>query len=173
MSMSSPTAPTTHAPHQRLILYALGQSDAELVAHMAMCDTCRSQAEAYRSVLTATRDVLNPAAGRVNLVSCEGQCILEGAECQLSGTHHLLRVAMRTANGELHGHLSVSDGCTCWHGTPVRLFGSHGLVASSHVDAQGDFQFPMPAHGQRYSLGLVLTRQGEPELQIIGNFELR
>lgn len=162
-----------HATNQRLILYALGQSDAELAAHLATCALCRSQAESYRSMLAATREALSPAVGRVNLVSCEDRCILEGAECQLNDSPHTMRVVMQTVNGALRGHVAVDDVCTCWQDAPVRLFGPNGLVASDQVDKHGNFQFPLPAIDQRYSLGLVLTRDGESELEIIGNFELQ
>lgn len=161
-----------HATDQQLILYALEQSDAELAAHLQTCVLCRSQVEAYRAVLAATREALNPAVGRANLVSCEDRCILEGAECRLNDSPHTLRVAIQTTNGALRGHITVDDVCTCWHDAPVRLFGPHGLVASGQVDKHGDFEFSLPAVEQRYSLGLVLTRHGTPELEIIGNFEL-
>lgn len=162
-----------HATDQQLILYALGHHDDGLAAHLATCASCRSQAESYHATLAATREALTPAVGRVNLVSCENQCVLEGAECQLQDSPHTLRVEMQVIDGVLYGHVTVEDVCNCWYDAPVRLFGPFGLVASTQVDQHGDFEFPLPPTNQRYSLGLVLTRHGQADLEIIGNFELR
>jgi hypothetical protein len=161
-----------HAPDQRLILHALGQSDAEISAHLAVCATCRARADSYRTVLAATRETLQAGSSRVNLVSYESEWLLESAECQIGDSPHTLLVALCTAGDFLHGRLTVDESCTCWQDAPVRLFGPHGLVASARVDANGDFRLPKPVDGKRYSLGLVLTRHNMPELQIIGSFQL-
>mgnify|MGYP001282543148 FL=1 len=170
--MTNPASMTEHIPTQQLILYALGHQDADWEAHLAMCDACRSQAETYRSVLTAARATLAAGAGRVNLVSLDNPLVLENSECEVGDGLHTLRVTLRTGPGVLYGHLTVDDDCVCWRNAPVRLFGPHGLVASSRVDAEREFELPLPTKGQSYSLGLVLTRRETPELQIIGSFEV-
>ena len=170
--MATPLSTAAHAANQELILYVLGQGDAALEAHLATCESCHSRMEMYRSVLAATRDALSAASGRVNLVSLEASCVLEERECQVGDEPHTLRVTLTTRHGELLGRLTVAETCTCWQDAPVRLFGSHGLVASGRVDDQGEFSLPMPAIGDRYSLGLVLNRRDAPELQIIGNFQV-
>jgi hypothetical protein len=169
-----PAVPTTTscASDQQVILCVLGHSDAALDAHLAVCETCRSRVETYRSVLAATRGALSAGSGRVNLVSLEESCVLEERECQVGDEHHVLRVTLSAREGRLVGHLRVDETCTCWQNAPVRLFSSHGLVAGSRVDADGDFSLPMPESGKRYSLGLVLNRHDAPELQIIGSLQV-
>lgn len=162
-----------HISNRQLVLCALEQSDIALEAHLAECDACRSRVEAYRSVLVATREALTVNSGRVNLISLGKQLILENSECQVGDAQHTLRVTLRAEPDALHGQLTVDETCTCWHGAPVRLFGPHGLVASSRVDANRQFRLPVLASSQRYSLGLVLTRHDVPELQIIGSFQVR
>lgn len=171
--MSNRILPAAHASNQRLILYALGQSDAELAAHLTLCAACRAQGEAYQAMLAATRETLSAPSGKASVVSCENRCLVEGAECVVSYQNHALHVVLTAANGTLSGRLIVAETCTCWVDAPVRLFGPNGLVASSRVDANGAFELRLPANGKRYSLGLVLTRHGVPELQIIGDFDLR
>lgn len=170
--MPTSQPPPAHAPSNRLILHALGQSDPELAAHLESCPSCRAQVESYQAVLAATRHVLAAGSGRVTLISCQNQCVLEGTEYEVSSVSHTIGVALTAAEGILHGRLRFDDTCTCWHDAPVRLFGPYGLIATSRVNPQGEFQLPLPPSGQRYSLGLVLTRQGAPELQIIGDFDI-
>lgn len=170
--MPTPLTPAAHAPSQRLILFALGQSDAELVTHLENCASCRAQVESYQAVLAATRHVLRAGSGQVTLISCQNRCVMEGAEYELGSVDHTIGVALTATEGILHGRLRFDDTCTCWQDAPVRLFGPFGLVASGRVDAQGEFKLPLPRPGQRYSLGLVLTRHGTPELQIIGDFDV-
>lgn len=171
--MATPVLTTEHIPTEQLILHALGHHDADWEAHLAMCDICRSRAETYRAVLTATRETLSAGPGRVNLVSLDKPLVLENSECEVGDGQHTLRVTLRSEPGVLYGHLTVDDTCVCWHNAPVRLFGPQGLVASSRVDDERDFVLPLPTAGQSYSLGLVLTRYETPELQIIGSFEVR
>jgi hypothetical protein len=169
----APATPTSsHAPDQRLILYVLGQNDAELAAHLDGCETCRARVESYKTLLAATRDTLQVGSSRVNLVSLENEWLLESAECRIGDSPHTLLVALSTEDGALRGRLTVDESCTCWHDAPVRLFGPRGLVASGRVDASGEFILPKPADSSRYSLGLVLTRHNTPELQIIGSFQI-
>jgi hypothetical protein len=170
--MTTAVSTPWHAPDQRLILHALGQSDAEISAHLEVCATCRARADSYRTVLAATRETLQVGFSRVNLVSSESEWLLESAECRIGDSPHTLLVTLSMADGFLHGRLTVDEACTCWHDAPVRLFGPRGLVASSRVDANGDFNLPKPVAGSHYSLGLVLTRHNTPELQIIGSFQV-
>jgi len=170
--MTTVVSTSWHATDQRLILHALGKSDAELAAHLETCAACRAQAGSFDAVLAAARETLQVGSSRVNLVSCSNEWLLESAECRIGDSPHTLLVALSAANSELQGRLTVDETCTCWHDAPVRLFGPHGLVASGRVDADGAFQFPMPDGGNRYSLGLVLTRHNIPELQIIGSFQI-
>ncbi len=172
MATATATATSWHATDQRLILHALGQSDAELVAHLETCEACRARAESYSAVLAATRDTLQMSSSKVNLVSCASEWLLESAECRIGDSPHTLLVALSTADDVLHGCLTVDETCTCWQDAPVRLFGPRGLVASGRVDANGEFVLPRPAGSSRYSLGLVLTRHNTPELQIIGSFHI-
>lgn len=168
--MTTATCTAWHAPDQHLILYALGQSDAELAVHLETCDACRARAESYIAVLAATRWTLQMGDSKVGLVSCDDEWLLESAECQIGDSPHTLLVALSMAGSVLHGRLAVDETCTCWQDAPVRLFGPRGLVASGRVDANGEFQLPKPDAGDPYSLGLVLTRHNVPELQIIGSF---
>jgi hypothetical protein len=168
--MATPALNTPHASHPQLILHALDQSDEGLAAHLEVCETCRTQAQAYRAVLAATRQAFGTATGTVNVVSLGEPVVLESTECDVGDDQHTLRVTLRTVGDVLHGQLTVDETCTCWQGAPVRLFGPHGLVASDRVDENRSFELPMPEQGQRYSLGLVLTRHDMPELQIIGSF---
>lgn len=161
-----------HIPNQQLILYALGHDDAHLAAHLLVCDECRGQVEAYRSVLAATRDTLTADSSRVNLVALDKPVVLENSECQIGDGQHILRVTLSMRAGVLHGRLTVDETCTCWRNAPVRLFGPNGLVASSAVDDDREFRLPMLSPGQHYSLGLVLSRRDVPELQIIGSFQV-
>lgn len=174
--MAIPVVAPEHIPHQQLILVALGHSAPELAsdfaAHLAACDACRGQVDAYRTVLAATRDTLTAAHSRVNLVSLDRPLILENSECEIGDNQHTLRVTLRIKAGALQGHLTVDETCTCWQNAPVRLFGPDGLVASSSVDSNREFELPVLATDQRYSLGLVLTRREVPELQIIGSFQV-
>jgi len=170
--MTTVVSTSWHATDQRLILHALGQSDAELAAHLESCAACRAQADSFNAVLAAARETLQVGSSRVNLVSCGNEWLLESAECLIGDSPHTLLVALSAVNSELHGRLTVDETCTCWHDAPVRLFGPRGLVASGRVDADGAFQFRMPEGGTRYSLGLVLTRHNTPELQIIGSFQV-
>ena len=170
--MATATSTLWHAPDQRLILYALGQSDAELAAHLETCEACRARIESYSAVLAATRDTLRVGSSKVNLVPFECEWLLESAECRIGDSPHTLLVALSAADGVLYGRLTVDETCTCWQDAPVRLFGPRGLVASGRVDANGAFQLPKPDEGNRYSLGLVLTRHNVPELQIIGSFQI-
>lgn len=163
---------TSCASNQQVILCALGQSDAALDAHLAGCETCRSRVETYHSVLAATRGALSADSGRVNLVSLGESCILEDRECQVGDEQHVLRVTLSARDGNLYGHLSVEETCTCWYNAPVRLFGSCGLVTGCRVDGDGNFLLPLPEADQRYSLGLVLNRHDAAELQIIGSFQV-
>jgi len=171
--MITPAFATRHGTNQQLILHALGQGDEDLALHIETCEACRSQAEAYGSVLAATREVLGTGSARVNLVSLQEPFVLESAECQVGDDQHTLRVTISTRSGCLHGQLTVDETCTCWYNAPVRLFGPNGLLAHSRVDANREFLLPMPAAGRRYSLGLVLTRHDVAELQIIGSFQVR
>lgn len=174
--MAIPVATPEHIPNQQLILAALGHGDPDLApdlaAHLATCDACRGQVEAYRSVLAATRDALTADRSRVNLVSLDRPLILENSECEIGDNQHTLRITLRIKAGALQGHLTVDETCTCWQNAPVRLFGPDGLVASSSVDSNREFQLPVLETNQRYSLGLVLTRREVPELQIIGSFQV-
>lgn len=170
--MATATSTLWHAPDQRLILHVLGQSDAELAAHLETCEACRARAESYSAILAATRDTLRVGSSKVNLVSFECEWLLESAECRIGDSPHTLLVALSTADGVLHGRLTVDETCTCWQDAPVRLFGPRGLVASGRVNANGEFILPKPAGSSRYSLGLVLTRHNTPELQIIGSFQI-
>lgn len=171
--MITTTMETEHISTRQLVLCALEQGDIALEAHLAECDTCRSRVEAYRSVLVATREALTVSSGRVNFISLGRSLILESSECQVGDAQHTLRVTLRAEPDALHGQLTVDETCTCWNSAPVRLFGPHGLVASSRVDANREFRLPVLASSQRYSLGLVLTRHDVPELQIIGSFRVR
>lgn len=174
--MAIPVATPEHIPNQQLILAALGHGDPDLApdlaAHLATCDACRGQVEAYRSVLAATRDALTADRSRVNLVSLDRPLILENSECEIGDNQHTLRITLRIKAGALQGHLTVDETCTCWQNAPVRLFGPDGLVASSSVDSNREFELPVLETNQRYSLGLVLTRREVPELQIIGSFQV-
>lgn len=174
--MATPVATPEHLPNQQLILVALGHSDPDLTpdlaAHLAVCDVCRGQVEAYRTVLVVTRDTLTADRSRVNLVSLDQPLILEDSECEIGDNQHTLLVTLRIREGALQGHLTVDETCTCWQNAPVRLFGPVGLVASSSVDSNREFQLPVLETDQRYSLGLVLTRREVPELQIIGSFQV-
>ena len=174
--MAIPVKIPEHIPNQQLILVALGHGGTELTsdlaAHLAACDACRGQVEAYRTVLAATRDTLTADRSRVNLVSLDQPLILENSECEIGDNQHTLRVTLRIRAGALQGHLTVDETCTCWQNAPVRLFGPDGLVASSSVDGNREFQLPVLEPDQRYSLGLVLTRREVPELQIIGSFQV-
>ncbi len=161
-----------HVSNHLLILHILGQSDDELAAHLKTCAACRAHADSYSAVLTAARETLQRGAGRVNLVSCGSEWLLESAECRIGDSPHTLLVALTAVGDVLYGRLTVDDACTCWYDAPVRMFGPDGLVASSRVDGEGAFQFSMPVGGARYSLGLVLTRHNTPELQIIGSFQV-
>jgi hypothetical protein len=170
--MTTATPPSCDLPDQRLILHALGQSDAELAAHLEQCEACRARAESYSAVLAATRSTLQMGVSRVNLVSCQSEWLLESAECRIGDSPHTLLVALSATDGVLHGRLTVDETCTCWQDAPVRLFGPRGLVASGRVNDDGEFMLPQPAGSRRYSLGLVLTRHNTPELQIIGSFQI-
>jgi hypothetical protein len=162
-----------HVSNQQLILYALGQGDEDLALHIETCDACRSQADAYSSVLAATRRVMGAGSARVKLVSLQKPFVLENTECQVGDDRHILRVTLSVRSGCLHGQLTVEDTCMCWQNAPVRLFGPNGLAAHSRVNANREFLLPVPSAGQRYSLGLVLTRHDVAELQIIGSFQVR
>jgi hypothetical protein len=170
--MATAVSTTWHAPDQRLILHVLGQSDAELAAHLETCEACRSRAQSYSAVVAATRDTLQVGCSKVNLVAYESEWLLESAQCLIGDSPHTLSVALSATDDVLHGCLTVDETCSCWQDAPVRLFGPHGLVASGRVDANGEFFLPAPASGDRYSLGLVLTRHNTPELQIIGSFQV-
>jgi hypothetical protein len=171
--MTTPALATKHVSNQQLILHALGQGDEDLALHIEMCDACRSQAQAYGSVLAATRNVLGAGSARIKLVSLQKPFVLESTECQVGDDQHTLRVTLSARSGCLHGQLTVDETCTCWYNAPVRLFGPNGLLAHSRIDANREFLLPMPAAGRRYSLGLVLTRHDVAELQIIGSFQVR
>lgn len=171
--MTNSALATKHVSNQQLILHALGQGDMDLALHIETCDACRGQAEAYSTVLVATRRVLGAGSARVKLVSLQKPFVLESTECQVGDDRHTLRVTLSVRSGCLHGQLTIDETCTCWQNAPVRLFGPNGLVAHSRVDANREFLLPMPAAGQRYSLGLVLTRYDVAELQIIGSFQVR
>jgi hypothetical protein len=143
--MATPALNTPHASHPQLILHALDQSDEGLAAHLEVCETCRTQAQAYRAVLAATRQAFGTATGTVNVVSLGEPVVLESTECDVGDDQHTLRVTLRTVGDVLHGQLTVDETCTCWQGAPVRLFGPHGLVASDRVDENRSFVFPCPS----------------------------
>lgn len=171
--MTTSALATLHIPNHQLILYALGHDDKEMALHIDACDACRSQVQVYSTVLMATRQMLGIGSSKVNLVTLRDPLVLENTECQVGDDQHTLRVTLSIQNGCLYGQLTVEETCTCWQNAPVRLFGPDGLVAHSRVDANREFLLPMPASGQPYSLGLVLTRHEVPELQIIGSFRIR
>ena len=94
------------------------------------------------------------------------------SSCEVNDLVHQLQISLTRLDGQLLGQLTADlGGCTCWHDAPVRLFDGQGLVSSSQVSPEGFFSLAIPDPARRYSLGLVLPREGIPELQIIGQID--
>ena len=162
----------THLEDDQLAALALGQSSVEVVAHLDMCDVCRAEANVYRSILQSTQRVFCDDLVPVNLLRCEQNLWTDNSSWEVNDRAHELRISLTRIDGLLHGQLIADVGpCTCWHDAPVRLFDGIGLVSSTHVSSDGEFHLAVPDSGGRYSLGLVLPRQGVPELQIIGHID--
>ncbi len=159
-----------HLTDDQLAALALGHVSAEIALHLERCNACRAEAGVYRSIVQSTRQVFCDDPVPVNLIRCEQSLSAEGTRCEVDDHTRQVHISLRRIDGVLLGQLTAElDAQGCWHDAPVRLFDAQGLVASSRVSPNGNFRLVLPDSGRRYSLGLVLPRQGIPELQIIGH----
>ena len=164
----------SHLADDQLAALALGHASSEFIAHLEMCDVCRAEASVYRSILQSTQDVFCEDPVPVNVLRCEQNLWMEDSSCEVNDLVHQLQISLTRLDGQLVGQLTADlGGCTCWHDAPVRLFDGQGLVASGQVSPEGFFSLAIPDPARRYSLGLVLPREGVPELQIIGQIDRR
>jgi hypothetical protein len=159
-----------HLTDDQLATLALGHANAELTVHLQMCDACQAEASVYRTIVRATRDVFCDEAAPVDLVGCVQAPTDEGMRCEAIDPTQRLHISLTRIDGLLFGQVTAdSESCDCWHQAAVRLFGGEGLVSTGKLSSDGDFTLAFPDTDRRYSLGLVLPRQGVPELKIIGH----
>ena len=164
----------SHLADDQLAALALGHASVEFIAHLEMCDACRTEASVYQSILHSTQEVFCEDPVPVNVLRCEQNLWVEDSSCEVNDLAHQLHISLTRLDGQLLGQLTADmGGCTCWHDAPVRLFDGRGLVSSGQISPDGNFSLSVPFADRRYSLGLVLPREGIPELQIIGQIDRR
>ena len=143
----SPTAllASGHLADDQLAALALGHASSEFIAHLEMCDVCRTEASVYRSILQATREVFCDDPVPVNILRCEQNLWVDDSSCEVNDLVHQLRISLTRLDGHLQGQLTADlGGCTCWHDAPVRLFDGQGLVSSSQISPEGYFSLAIP-----------------------------
>lgn len=161
---------TSHLTDDQLAGLALGYANTEVSSHLNTCDVCRVEVGVYRSIIQSTREVFCDTVVPVTLVSCEQAAYAGGSRCEAIDPVQHLHISLTRVNGMLMGQVTDDeDYRDHWQDSPVRLFDREGLVSSGQLGAGGDFSLAVPDSGGRFSLGLVLTRQGTPELRIVGH----
>jgi hypothetical protein len=160
----------SHLTDDQLAAMALGHASSEMTVHLQMCAACRAEAGVYRTIVASTREVFCDEPAPVDLVRCEQSLVAEGARCEAIDPMRRLHISLTRINGMLLGQVTTDqESCDYLHDAPVRLFDDEGLVTSGQLSPTGDFTLAVPDPNKRYSLGLVLPRQGVPELKILGH----